>query len=352
MNPIFPRTRFGRMLGVVLLGTGLVQSLSAQIAVSSITTATYDLPNTTTNSTIFENTTISVSSFKDAAGNIYTANTVAGAAYVRRNTTAGNANNTSAWYDEGSSATRFSAPYAATDPSLLLGNNILRGSDNTFANGTGVTEGNIERLDFVFSAGITANASTAFAVFDRGAAGAHDSVKIAVITGWDSVNNKPSAYGGLLIGIDAADYGATNPVADFTYNLFRYSNGDNLATWNDNTETATQGIGGTIISMTELGIAAGTTIYGYSLMGYDVTNGGTMSNLVDWNNTTYYRSDTTGATGTGGIDLSAVNGVLYNRAVPEPSTYGLVLMAAALGGWWLRRRQLQLAVVPVRVKVR
>jgi hypothetical protein len=335
-------------LAAAVCWLAIVHSLPAQIGVSTISTTTTDLANSNTNGTTFQNTTVAVSSFLDVAGNIYTANTVAGAAYVRRNTTAGNDNNTSAWYDQGGSTTQFSAPYAATDPSLLLGNNILRGSDNTFANGSGdATAGNIERLDFVFSAGVTTNLSTAFAVFDRGDAGAHDSVKIAVITGWNAGTSQVTAYGGNLIGVNSVNYGPTNVVTNFDYNLFRYSNGDNLGSpyWNSNTETGNQGIGGTIISLSDLGIAAGTTIYGYSLMGYDVTNGGSMSNLVNWNNTTYYATDTTGATGTGGIDLSAVNGVLYNRVAPEPTTYGAIFMGVALGGWYVRRRK------PARVTV-
>jgi hypothetical protein len=338
-----------RKLSVVLLGALLAPALPAQIAITTVSTTLSDVGNSNTNGVRFENTTIAVSSFLDLYGNIYTANTVAGAAYVRRNTTAGNANNTSVWYaDSLTDADRYRAPYASTDPSLLLGNNILRGSDNTFANGTGAAEvGNIERLDFVFSGGLTANLSTAFSVFDRGAAGVHDSVKIAVITGWDSVNNVPTAYGGILVGINSANYGVTNPIGTFNYDIFRYSNGDNLGAsdyWDSSAAGEAQGIGGSIISMSDLGIAAGTTIYGYSLMGYDVTNGGSMANLVNWNNTTYYRSDTTGATGTGGIDLSAVNGVLYNRAVPEPSTYGAILMGAALAGWFWRKRKLNAAI--------
>jgi hypothetical protein len=253
----------------------------AQIAISSITTSTSDLANQTVNGTVFERTTTSITSFKDVAGNIYSANTVAGAAYIRRNTTAGNANNSSMWYADGT-GTNMKAPYATDYASLLLGNNLLRGSDNTFANGIDATSGNIERLDFVFSAaGLTSSTSTAFAVFDRGAVGQHDSVKIAVITGWDSVNNVPTSYGGTLVSITAANYGAANVAADFTYNLFRYTNGNNLGSpyWNSNTETGTQGLGGAIISLSDLGIAAGTTIYGYSLMAYDVTTGGSMTNL-------------------------------------------------------------------------
>jgi len=318
---------------------------SAQMAVTSINTTTTDLSNQTINGTRFERTTTAVSSFLDTAGNIYDANTVAGTAFVRRNTTAGNANNASVWYDQGSQTDRFSASYATSYSDLLLGNNILRGSDNTFANGTDSSSGNIERLDFLFtSAGITSSAQTSFAVFDRGLVNEHDYVKIAVFTGWDTVNNRPTAYGGKLVNITTANYGTNNPIGGFDYNLFRYDTGDNLDSpyWNSNSETGSQGIGGVVISMADLGIAAGTTIYGYSLMGYDVTAGSNMANLVDWTNTTYYASNTTGSTGTGGIDLSAVNGVLYNRRVPEPSTYGAIFLSITAGflGWRRHRRSL------------
>jgi hypothetical protein len=321
-----------------------IPSVLAQLAVTQITT-TYNAVggSDTINGSSFDRDTQSITTFKDAAGNIYDANTVAGTAYVRRNTGAGNANNSSVWYaQDGDGSQDFAASYATSYSTLLLGNNILRGSDNTFANGSGdVAAGNIERLDFLFSSsGINSSVSTSFAIFDRGLASQHDYVKIAVITGWDSATQRPTAYGGNLVSITTAHYGTTNPIGNFDYNLFRYDSGDNFGNpyWDNNSETGTQGIGGVVISMADLGIAAGTKIYGYSLMGYDVTNGGSMANLVDWSNATYYKTDTTGETGTGGIDLSAVNGVLYNRRVPEPSTYGAIfvgLTAVALG---VRRR--------------
>ena len=329
---------------LAVLGGLLVPTLRAQLSISEITTSTSDLSNQNVNGATFERTTVSITSFKDWTGNIYDANTVAGSAYVRRNTGVGNSNNSSMWYADTDNDSRFDASYATTYGSLLLGNNILRGSDNTFANGTDASSGNIERLDFLFSAtGLVASVTTSLAVFDRGAVGVHDSVKIAVITGWDSVNNVPTAYGGNLVSITSADYGATNPSADFDYNLFRYSNGDNLGSpyWNSNTETGTQGIGGVVLSLAALGLAPGTTIYGYSLMAYDVTTGGNMANLVNWNNTTYYASNTDGTTGGGGIDLSAVNGVLYNQRAPEPSTYGAIFLGSGVAffGWrrWRRR---------------
>ncbi len=284
-------TRRGRFLsaaGAVLL---LAPALLAQIAVTQITTSSTNQSNQTINGDSFGRETVAVTTFKDGAGNIYDANSVAPNAYVRRNTGAGNANNSSVWYADGSNAD-FAATYATTYDSLLLGNNLLRGSDNTFANGTGTNTGNIERLDFLFSSsGITATIATAFAVFDRGNATEHDTVSIAVITGWDSVNNVPTSYGGVLATLAPANYGTTNPTANFDYHLFRYSNGSNLGSpyWNDNAETGAQGIGGATISMADLGIAAGTTIYGYSLIAGDVTAttiSNNMANLDDWNNTT------------------------------------------------------------------
>lgn len=331
-----------------ILGLFLLPAfVSAQIAITAISTSTTDLSDKKVNGTKFERTTVSIDQFWDIAGNIYDANSIAGAAYVRRNTTAGNANNSSVWYADSTTSGQFKATYSIDYAELLLGNNILRGSDNTFANGTGASEGNIERLDFVFSStGMSATEATAFAVFDRGSVNMHDNVKIAVITGWDSVNNVPTAYGGNLVSIVPSNYGTTNLTSDFDYNLFRYSNGDNFDSpyWNTNSETGTQGLGGTIVSMADLGIALGTTIYGYSLMAGDVVTGGNMSNLVDWSNATYYATNTSGATGTGGIDLSAVNGVLYNRRVPEPSTYGAILIGATMGLlYWRRKTKLSAA---------
>jgi hypothetical protein len=339
--------RLGRALSATVVVLLLAPALFAQIAVTQITTSSTNQSNQNINGASFGRETVAVTTFKDGAGNIYDANSVAGSAYVRRNTGVGNANYSSVWYADGSN-TDFAATYATTYDSLLLGNNLLRGSDNTFANGTGTNTGNIERLDFLFNpTGITATIATAFAVFDRGNATEHDTVSIAVITGWDSTNNVPTSYGGVLATLAPANYGTTNPTANFNYHLFRYGNGSNLGSpyWSDNTETGAQGIGGATISMADLGISAGTTIYGYSLMAGDVTSatiGGNMANLVNWNNATYYSTTTDGNSGGGGIDLSAVNGVLYNKRVPEPSTYGAIFvgLSAAFFGWRRYRRSL------------
>lgn len=307
----------------------------AQTAITGITTSTSDAADSTSEGYTFQNTTTAITTFS-TSGNGYAVTGLADTAYVRRNTGVGNTNQSSVWYTQGSD---FLGPHSNDYGSLLLGNDLNHGSDNTFSNDAGAAGGNIERLDFVTTAGMIANDSMGFAVFDRGATGVHDAFKIAVITGWDSINNKPTSYG-QLVG-QAGNWGPDNLATSFDYTLFRYSNGDDLTANTASSETGNQGVGGVVFTLADLGIAAGTTIYGYSLFGYDVTDGGDSANLLDWTSTSYYPSGTTGATGTGGIDLLGLNGITFS-AVPEPSTYmlfgtGLMIAAIAFRRWRLRR---------------
>ena len=85
--------------------------------------------------------------------------------------------------------------------------------------------------------------------------------------------------------------------------LFRYNNGNNLTASTLNTEVGNQGIGGLVITMADLGLTNGTTIYGYSLMAQDVTATNS-AQLLDWTNGTFYPTTTDGATGGGGIDFT------------------------------------------------
>ena len=314
----------------------LPSGLGAQTLITNIATTTIAGTPVTTDGYTFDGTMIRLDAFSTATGNTYATTTLANQAFVRRNTTSGNANQSSVWYRQNATGTGMLGTHASNYASLLLNNNVAGGSDNTFANGTTVQDGNIERLDFVFTGGLTATAGLGFAVFERGAINVHDGFKIAVITGWDAVNNVPTAYG-TLKG-QAGNWGSTNVVdPGFSYTLFRYNQGDNITTATANTETGTQGIGGVFFTLADLGITPGTKIYGYSLFGYDVTDGGNSANLINYNNATYFPIATTNATGTGGIDLATINGIAF-VAIPEPSTYllgGVALMALAA---WRRQR--------------
>ena len=299
------------------------------------------------------------------------------ASIVRRNTTGitgggalANENGFSTWYAN-TSTFSLKSGYDTSANDVLLGNNLYRGSDNLFVNNNGQTttpnQSNIERIDFLFgslstlggntiSAGITANAALALAVFDRGVVNAHDPFHIALITGYDGSGNPNYTSANIpaltALATTSASYGTVNPVSTFSYTLFRDDNneGNNLATWDANTETSSQGIGGVVFTLADFGITgaeinAGLTIYGYSVMGADVTT--TLSNLggTNYTNPTFYPTASTDASGSnvGGIDLVAVNGIGFTKnPAPEPATYGAWLMGGGLGltGWrnWRRRR--------------
>lgn len=320
--------------------------LATPTAITSITdTTTTGTPTTVTgtNTITFDNTDTKLTSFTTGT-TTYNVSQLATSAYVRRNTasTSVDANNSSVWYNQsaGSSTTMLSS-YGTDMNTVLLGNDLNRGADNVFANGTGAPDGNIERLDFEFSGPVSATSSLAFAVFERGVAAQHDGFSIAVITGVDA-SGTPTSYGGNVVTTTTAEYGSTNVYTPpSSYTLFRYGNdGNNLSTWTADTETGSQGLGGVVVTLSDLGIAPGTVIYGYSLMATDVTTSTT--NLVDWTNATYYPTNSSDATdAAGGLDPSAVNGVLFAKsAAPEPALYGAALTALALAGAvYLRSRR-------------
>lgn len=326
------------------------------------------------------NNDLEVTSFTDATGHLYNYSASnpdnSTAAIVRRNTAASgsgsdtdaNENGFSVWYASGSSSTSLKAAYNTNANNVLLGNNLYVGSDNLFVNNNGSStpnQSNVERIDFEFgstgttggqttSSGISATSSLALAVFDRGVVNAHDAFNIALIMGYDA-NGNPIYTNSSISGLKAlsetsTSYGTTNPVATFNYTLFRYDSGqgNNLNdNWNADSETASQGVGGVVFTLSDFGItnaqiASGLTIYGYSVMAADDTT--TLANLggTNYQNSTYYPTTTTDSSpDPGGIDLVGVNGEAFVvSAAPEPAFYGAVFAAIMLG-WYLvwRRRQ-------------
>jgi hypothetical protein len=312
----------GRTLAALILSLTVVAAHATQ-DVLSLTTTTTPGSSSSAEGYTFEGTEIALSSFTTST-NTYQVLSSADNEFVRRNAT--NANQSSIWYTSSGAGTNLSAMHASDYGAMLSSNNILAGSDNTFANGTTSTTGNIERLDFTWNSGVTVTNSLAFAVFDRGAVGVHDSFAIAAVTAIDGSGN-PTAYGNLL-KVTAGWGGATNPVADFDYRLFRYSNGNNITASTANSEIGTQGIGGVVIQPSDLGLSVGQTIYGYSLMAIDVTATNS-AQLLNWNNATYFPTTTDGNTGGGGIDLAAVNGMLFS-SVPEATPSAILLGEFAL----------------------
>ncbi|HWA26695.1 MAG TPA: PEP-CTERM sorting domain-containing protein [Lacunisphaera sp.] len=332
-------------LSLPLLGVG-------QTAVTSWSLTNADATNSSAYGGYnFDNETNTISSIT-AGGYTRSISSTADNVFVRRagtaastGTTAGGAN----IWEVATSAGNLSGTNTSTKTieDVLLGHNALMGANDVFTNTGGSpsqANNNIERIDYYWNGGFGAIADQGFAVFDRAAShDAADGFQIAVFTGWDSINNKPTAYSGNVVQVNAgatSKYSANSLDWDpttggtqstFGYQILRFTNGDNLSPLSTADGYSTgQGIYGVYISFADLGIPQGTTIYGYSLMATDVTN--TVANLVDWTSATYYPTNTSDSVGS--VDFLGVNG---RRYVPEPSTYGALLLASAGAALGLRR---------------
>jgi hypothetical protein len=325
-------------------------------AQTAITGATFgslvDGPNQaayTTAPVTFMQTSVAMSTFTTSGGT-YEVTGSATNAYVRRNSV--NSNNSSVWYNNTSGvSTTLDGTYQTTLSSVYLGNNALMGGDNTFTNGNTTQSGNIERIDFVWNSGVVMATTAGFAVFERGVVNAHDGFGIAVITGFGtatiggvSTSNVPTSYSTAIVA-NSASYGSTN-VYNYTnpFQIVRYNTGDNL-TNNSAIEAnaSAQGLGGVFFTLADFGIAANTTIYGYSIFATDWKKAPTKNTqLVDWKNTNYYPTNSTN-----GIDLGAINGQAFKKAVPEPSTYGLTIAAGGVALVLWRRRRTNKSLPPL-----
>lgn len=316
-----------------------------QTAITAWTLGYSNAANSTAYGDTFQNETFNVTSF--TAGTTKTVDSSATATYIRRSGTGGNSN---LWMVQNGSTSNLRGmnPSAGTLADVLSGNNVLQGGNDLFVNtggSPGTVNTNVERVDFAWAGGFTTVSDQGFAVFDRGA---NDGFQIAVITGWDSINNRPTAYGATK-DVSATSFGA-NLAADwvagggtettFTATALRFTTDTTLTTL-DSSQSVTGGLGGVFISFADLGIADGTTVYGYSIMATDVTNN--LANLVDWTNAAYYPTNTPDSA-VGSIDLAGFNG---RRFVPEPATYGAILLFFMIAAVAVRRRQL---AVPVKVR--
>ena len=284
---------------------------------------------------------------------------VASSVIVRRNTSEAGPNNTTVFYQ--TSGTNSTAPlgqYESSVSNMFLSGNLYEGLRNPFANGAGAQNSNIERIDFYYAGGYTVKAGDALVFFDLENTGnMGDGFRIAAFTAVDgagdldpSVAGTPTTYAnaGLQVAADSFSGGDLNSPTGGTNGNFErttYTNGDNLSGTGSTTDIGNGlNLVGILIRFSDLGIAAGTTIQGFSLMAGDM-NPTTAANLVNWNNTTYYPTNTDAA-GYGNMDFMAF-GAQISRPVPEPSTYGAMFvgLSAAFFGWRRYRRALSAAAV-------
>ena len=198
------------------------------------------------------------------------------------------------------------------DMTALLPRNddVRSGAANVLGN-AGDADGNdndIERVDVRINGGdgffVVKPSRQGFVVLERGVAAAHDGFVISLITSLDGLGN-PNGYTG-LIRVVSADYGASNPLGNANYIESRRDGGvGNLLA--SATPTA-EGIGGVFFEFADFGIAAHTTVYGYSIAATDFPIAGTAADMVDFTNATNFPT-TTPSGGAGGLDLAGVTGV-------------------------------------------
>jgi hypothetical protein len=242
-------------------------------------------------------------------------------------------NNDTLWYAGTSTGTasgstlHLSAPNfgnSSTSPitAAFDTNNLLVGSDNLFSN-TGNAVGNntnVARLDILFTGGIKAAASSAFAIMDRGPTNDHDSFGIAAILA--ESNGVPTKYGPLETYKDGT-WGETALSVPYSNEMILRKNDSTASNSLQPSDSTGQSVGGVLIPTTSLGELAGTTIYGYSLFSGAVPSTDTSAQLVAYASLPTANSTSTG----GGLDALATVGVLYTTAVPEPTTVALASVA-------------------------
>lgn len=250
-----------------------------------------------------------ITGFSTAAGNFGYASALAGVVKLKRSTGGTTTGDFSlVWSEASVTASPFNmqAAMPANMENYFSANIFNKGTDNLFDN-ISSNSNNIERLDWILSAGYsTVNvAKTGFAVFERGADNVHDPFVIAAITGLDAAGN-PNAYG-LVKRIVSADYGNILN-SSLSYRILKGASGTNLL----DATTNTQNRGGVFLSLSDLGITAGATVYGYSLLAADFPAGGTSADIVNTSNTTNFPINTGDP---GGIDLIATTGIFADLTV-------------------------------------
>lgn len=355
------RRQIAQALALVGAGLALAATAAGQEQVTGITYGNLtNGANVTVGNLTYRNDTYSVSTVSTSSGNYSFTGPLASAVSFRRNTGAGNPNTSTVFYQYATTSGSTASVYAEGDNSptlseVMLSNDLSQGLRNPFANGSSSNlNSNIERIDFYFAGGYTVQAGDSLVFFDLENAGNYgDGFRIAAYNSVGPVNgftNAPNAYvnTGLLIGADTfgspVNAPGTSSLSSATYLRSTTTNGDNLsasqslAVLDSNSSSASNlYLVGILIPLADLGLSVGQTIYGYSLFAGDVAFTST-SQMNNWNNASYYPTNTD-PTSWGNMDFMGF-GAQLARPVPEPSTYGALLLAAGVAlAFWRRQRR-------------
>ncbi len=207
----------------------------------------------------------------------------------------------------------------STMEAALLNQSINRGSDNIFGNaGSGNSQNfnNVERLDYIINSGVTPSTSDeldeiGFVVMDRGDPGSFDSYKIAPILTLSA--GLPDTFGLPKVFAIKGETKINADSSPLSYVVMRLEVGATVSPENLRpSDTTTQSIGGHFVSLRDLGIKVGETIYGYSLL--SPTDGPTTAANMNPVNSTNYPTGT--KLFNGGIDLIAGGGIFSKNPLP------------------------------------
>lgn len=184
---------------------------------------------------------------------------------------------------------------------------INRGSDNVFNNDStsDLTYNNIERVDLVYKLGTASldPSKAGFLIVERGG---NDKFKIAAIKSIDAQGN-PTSYGP-VVSIKSNDFGGAITNAT-TYVLRKDAADNDIRLFS---KVPSQAIKSVFVTFTDLGITPLQKVYGYSLMGDDVT-ATTSAQILAFTNQTYFPRNTN--TTNGGLDMSAAPGIFHTNMI-------------------------------------
>lgn len=156
---------------------------------------------------------------------------------------------------------------------------------------------NIERVDFVYTSGITAPSSSALLdeaghiVMEKNG---NNPVKTAAILAVDGAGN-PTQFGA-PVTIDVADYGEPNPGLQWNFLADNSITGpvENPEHFDDKSEP----IGGTLVTLQDFGIGVNQTYYGFAVFATDVPDNADLTNTASFPDNT-----PDGSGNTGGADI-------------------------------------------------
>lgn len=192
-----------------------------------------------------------------------------------------------------------------------------RGSDNLFSNSP-TTRANIERLDLMQTGGIYCMYpnSQGFLINERGG---NDNFKAAVILSLNGSMNVQAI--GSLLSVRSSDWGRVGP-SIATRVMSRRLNTD--AVLRPKQDVTTQPVSGVYITLADLGVPAGATVYGICLFPNDVTSAMNLISLINVPTNTNQDTD-------GGLDMIAGMGYFVEQFILPESEWSFSVKPESQG---------------------